>query len=153
MQNQALVEVLNDLIEVCKDGEYSFTQSANQALADELKAVLHRRAADYRVAAHALQDLVRIHGGRAYTGGTLSGALYRAWVGGRSILLGQSEDRVILQERERGEAKAKEKYAQALMLPLPDSVQLIVQRQYEGLLENYVDIATLCDRYRSRAES
>ncbi|MBV8047595.1 MAG: PA2169 family four-helix-bundle protein [Paludibacterium sp.] len=152
MNNSELVTILNDLAETCKDGELGFSQCAGHAVDDELKTAFRQRAADCRAAALTLQELVRVHGGHADKSGSLTGALHRGWVGVQSFILDKDEDKVILEACNRGEAVAKARYVRALAQPLPENVRLIVQRQYESLLQSYAGISALLARYRLRSE-
>src|SRR5690349_8314356 len=80
MDNSEVVDVLNDLIETSKDGEYGFTTCAERATAVELKQTFLRRASDCARAAGELQALVVEYGGKAEDSGTVAGAVHRGWV-------------------------------------------------------------------------
>ena len=84
-------------------------------------------------------------GGKADTGSTRDGrAASRLGLGGR-VLSGKS-DGAILDECERGEDAAMERYRDAIKANLPSDVMAVVQRQYEGVKHNHNQIRRLRDQ-------
>jgi hypothetical protein len=73
---------------------------------------------------------------RPETGGSASGALHRGWVSLRGSVAGYS-DKTMLEECERGEDVALERYRDALDEALPDQVRMLIERQYEGVKRNH----------------
>lgn len=146
MRNDDVISHLNQLIEVCKDGEYGFAACANGAQSADLQALFSDRVNQCRRSAEALARLVTQYGGSADLSGSVSGALHRGWVKVRDGLSGAS-DRSILEECERGEDYAVEKYRDALQVGLPEDVQRVVQAQYEGARRNHDQVKALRDRH------
>jgi uncharacterized protein (TIGR02284 family) len=63
-----VVDVLKDLVECCKDGEYGFRECAEQAKREDLKSMFLQRADDCRRGAQELNELpIRQLGGTART--------------------------------------------------------------------------------------
>jgi uncharacterized protein (TIGR02284 family) len=149
MDNRDTLWTLNDLIEVCKDGEYGFRQCAEQVKAPELRQLLARRADDCHAAAAALQNEVVRLGGTPDTGGSAAGALHRGWVAVRATL-STYEDVALLEECERGEDAALERYRMALRQPLPESVRMLVERQCDGVQRNHDQVKALRDSVKVR---
>lgn len=149
MDIKDVIETVNDLIETCKDGEYGFRRCAERVEAPGLKQVLGRRADECQKAATELQTIISQLGGTAETGGSALGAIHRGWVSVRDALSGQS-DLAVLEECERGEDAALDRYRSALEDALPPHVRNIVERQYEGVKRNHDQVRTL--RNESRAE-
>ena len=146
---QDTINTLNDLIETCKDGEYGFRSCADHAKSTTLKTLLNRHADECRQGAAELQALVVQCGGKAEEGGSASGALHRGWVSVKGTLAGHS-DQAMLEEIERGEDVAIERYRDALQQAgLPADIQDVVQRQYEGLKRNHLQMRTLRDQARA----
>src|SRR5690606_10223854 len=54
-----VIELLRDLVECCKDGEYGFRECAEQATRQDLKALLLQRADNCRAGAQELNTLIR----------------------------------------------------------------------------------------------
>lgn len=148
MSNDDIIDTLNDLIETCKDGEYGFHTSAEYLRDPGLKQSFTTRAADCRQAAAELQQLVLRFGGKAEDSGTAAGALHRGWVAVKGTLAGYT-DKAILEETERGEDSALASYRKALDEALPPDVRIIVERQYEGVKRNHLQIRTLRDAARA----
>ncbi|HZZ01385.1 PA2169 family four-helix-bundle protein [Paraburkholderia sp.] len=141
-----VVSVLNDLVETSKDGEKGFRKAAEDAQDAQLKTLFLSRAEDCTRAARELQDAVQVLGGKAETGGSVSGALHRGWVDVKSAVTNRS-DHEILAECEKGEDVAKKRYHDALEKELPADVRAIVERQYQGVLQNHDRVRDLRDQY------
>lgn len=151
MENNEVVDILNDLIETSKDGEYGFTTCAERATSAELKQIFSHRAADCASGARELQALVVQHGGKAEDGGTVGGAMHRGWVSVRDALSGTS-DQGILDECERGEDVALSRYRKAMkQADLPLTVRQALERQMAGVQANHDQIKALRDGLRARS--
>jgi uncharacterized protein (TIGR02284 family) len=148
MDNDDTIDQLNTLIETCKDGEYGFRTCAEHVKAPELRTLFNNRAEDCRKGAQELQQLVASLGGSPDTGGSASGAMHRGWVSVVGTLTGKS-DQAMLDECERGEDAALERYRAALKEPLPTEVMSVVQRQYEGVKRNHDQVRNLRNQYKA----
>lgn len=138
------IDVLNDLIENAKDGEYGFAQCAERVKSQALKDTLQRRAGDCRTAAIELQAIVSRLGGDPADGGTALGALHRGWISVKDALTPDS-DRSIMNEAERGEDMAMGRYRRALKADLTPEVREVIQRQMQGAQANHDQIKRLRD--------
>jgi uncharacterized protein (TIGR02284 family) len=141
-----IVSVLNDLVETSKDGEKGFKKAAEDTRDAKLKLLFQNRAEDCARGASELQGVVQRLGGTPETGGTVGGALHRGWVDVKSAVTGR-DDHGILAECERGEDVAKKNYRDALDKDLPADVRAVVERQYQGVIENHDRIRDLRDQY------
>ncbi len=150
MSNDDIIDTLNDLIETSKDGEYGFRTSAEYLRDPSLVQSFNTRAEECRQAAAELQQLVVRLGGKAEDGGTAAGALHRGWVAVKGTLAGYT-DKAILEETERGEDSALAAYRKALDEDLPSDVRLVVERQYEGVKRNHLQVRSLRDAARAAA--
>ena len=149
MENSRVVEVLNDLIETCKDGEYGFRTCSERASAASLKQTFQQRAQECASAASELQNLVRQYGGTPEDSGTAAGAVHRGWVRVRDAVTG-SDDQAVLDECERGEDSALARYRAAMKEDaLPADVRAVVQRQMDGVQRNHDQVKALRDGYSS----
>lgn len=148
MEHKQVIETLNDLVENCKDGEYGFRSTAEHAKTSRLIEVFLERAENCRLAAHELQGLITQLGGEPVDGGTLAGAAHRGWVAVKGTLAGYS-DLNMLEEAERGEDAALERYRGALEQELPAAVRSVIERQYEGVKKNHALILDLRNQARS----
>ncbi len=143
-----LIDVLQDLVECCKDGEYGFKACAEHARRDDLKTVFMQRAQDCTQGAAALNDQIRSLGGDVKDSGSTLGAIHRGWVSVKSTLT-THDDQAMLDEAERGEDNALARYRKALQKPLPSTIRGIVERQMQGVQRNHDQIKMLRDQLRA----
>lgn len=144
-----VVDVLKDLVECSKDGEYGFRECAEQATDAQLKSTFLQRADDCRRAAQELNDCIRQYGGSMEEGGSAMGAMHRGWVSIKSKLT-TYDDKAVLEEAERGEDNAKARYTKALQKDLPADVRQVVERQMQGVQRNHDQVKMLRDQFRTR---
>ena len=142
----SLTSVLNDLIETSKDGEQGFRKAAEDTKDVQLKALFTTRAQDCASAIAELQSEVSRHGGTPETSGSMTGALHRGWLDLKAAVTSH-DDHAILAEVERGEDAAKKNYRHALDEALPADVRMLVEKQYQGVLQNHDRIRDLRDQY------
>jgi uncharacterized protein (TIGR02284 family) len=148
MDNDDVVDVLNDLIETSKDGEYGFRTSAEYARTDALRTLLLRRADECKQAIEELQAQVTRYGGKPQQAGSIGGALHRGWVAMRTKLT-DYDNVAILEECERGEDLAVNRYRKALQEDLPQDVRALVARQAEGVQRNHDQVKRLREEARA----
>lgn len=141
------IDQLNTLIETCKDGEYGFKSCADHVKSADLKSTFLRRSEDCLKGARELQALVSRLGGKAETGSSATGAMHRGWVAVVGTLSGYSDEQM-LNECERGEDAALERYRAAMKAPLPADVMGLVKTQYEGVKRNHDQIRNLRNQAR-----
>jgi uncharacterized protein (TIGR02284 family) len=77
MENQNVIATINEVIEICKDGEMGFRTCAENVEDSEIKGMLAERARHCAEAASELQNEVRRLGGDPDTHGSVSGILHR----------------------------------------------------------------------------
>lgn len=148
MNNDEIISTLNDLIETSKDGEEGFRTCADDVSDPQLKTFFSNRAQSCAAAAVELQDLVRAYGGDPEMSGGLGGALHRRWVDIKALLTGK-DVKAVLQECERGEDFAVASYRRALERNLPTQIRAVVERQYQGVMQNHDQVRSLRDQYRA----
>ena len=150
MKNDDVIATLNKLIETCRDGELGFRNVAENAQLVQLRVLFTRRADDCALAAADLASCVRQLGGKPHNGGSSSVALQRGWSAVRSGVAGRN-DLALLEDCERGENAALERYRRALENDLPEPERTLVARQLEGVQRNYAEVRALRDQERVRA--
>ncbi len=141
-----VLDVLEDLVECCKDGEYGFRACADNAKREDLKSVFMQRADDCQRGARELQAQVSSLGGEVDDSGSALGAVHRGWVSVRSTL-STYDDKAMLDEAERGEDNALARYRKALQKPLPANVREVVERQLQGVQRNHDQIKMLRNQF------
>jgi uncharacterized protein (TIGR02284 family) len=145
--HEDVVDVLNDLLESSRDGEYGFNACAEHTDSPQLKGVFQRHAQECASAAAELEQEIRRLGGEPASGGTVAGALHRGWVSVKSALSIQ-DDKAVLEECERGEDAAVARYRKAMKFTLPAEVQSLVERQARGAQRNHDEVRALRDSYK-----
>jgi uncharacterized protein (TIGR02284 family) len=148
LEAKDVVDVLNDLLENARDGEYGFQACANEVESMQLKQVFRDRAAACGAAASELGKMIHRFGGEVDDGGSVSGAMHRGWVHVKGSL-GADSALSMLEECERGEDAAVARYRKALKEPLPSDVRALVERQAEGAQRNHHQVKALRDQLRS----
>jgi uncharacterized protein (TIGR02284 family) len=148
MTNNVL-NVLNDLLEVTKDGQKGFERAAAEVQEPAVKSLLTECAASCRSGAQELETEVRKLGGDPDQG-SMTGALHRGWVNVKSAVTGH-DAKAVLNECERGEDYAKAKYSSALETgDLPSDVRTLIMNQYQGVLSNHDRVKSMRDQYAAR---
>lgn len=141
-----VISVLNDLIATCKDGEQGFRKAAEDASDAGLKQMFLTRAQDCNLGMHELQNAVQRLGGKPEASGSMAGALQRGWADVKAAVT-HRDDHAVLADCEKGEDTAKQRYRTALDKELPADLHAIVERQYQGVIENHDRIRDLRDQY------
>jgi uncharacterized protein (TIGR02284 family) len=144
-----VVDILNDLLETSRDGEYGFRTCAEEVKSPEMKRLFTERAASCAQAASELSQLIIANGGKPAEGGTATGAIHRGWVHVKGMV-GANSELSMLEECERGEDAAMARYRKALRYNLPPDVRGVVERQAEGAQRNHDQIKVLRDQARER---
>lgn len=145
MNDRDVVQVLNDLIETSKDGEYGFARCAERVESAALKELLQKRAGECARGAAELQQLVVRFGGQPEDSGSVAGAMHRGWVSVKDVLTGGHDDHAVLAECERGEDSALARYRKAMKEALPAEVRQVVERQMAGVQANHDQVKALRD--------
>ncbi|MEJ7812269.1 MAG: PA2169 family four-helix-bundle protein [Gemmatimonadaceae bacterium] len=140
--NDAVISVLNDLIETSKDGANGFRTAADAVKSAEAKTLFLSRVQLIERAAGELQAEVRRLGGDPERTGSVAATLHRGWIDLKSAVTGKS-DAAILTECERGEEVAVKNYEDALKKDLPADVRALVDRQYRGTVQNLERVRAL----------
>ena len=128
MKPNEIVHVLNELVEVSKDGQHSFGFCASHAESPALKSFFQARTGEFAAAVNEFQSLVMAHGGKPVLHGTATGAFHRGWIRVKDTL-GGTNDPDLLEDCERGEAQALKRFlAAAGDERLPDAVRTALRR-------------------------
>lgn len=147
MTDERVIATLNELIETSKDGERGFALAAKEAREPELISVFTEAEQSCRAASAELQDQVRLLGGFAEERGSKRAAAQRQWLRIMSCMRSR-DSKAILEECERGEDRAKARYADALKNDLPASVHLLLERQYRDVVASHDRVRDLRNRFR-----
>ena len=148
MKTSNTVEILNDLIQICKDGQEGFRDASENVRDAELKTLFGRYALQRSKFAGELQQHVTRLGEDAEKRSSVASALHRGWIDLKSAFT-KGSDHAILAECERGEDHAVAAYKDALTQELPADVRSDVEEQFAGVQSAHDDIR---DRRDASAE-
>jgi len=138
-------DTINSLIEVCRDGQYSFEEAAKGVEDPSLRAEFIQYSMQRRDFAVALQQAMRSLGEEPESSGSVAGALHRGWIGLRQTV-SRSDKEAILSECERGEDAAITAYRDAMAQSVPPGVDDLVEMQYSSIKRVHDRIRALRDR-------
>lgn len=148
-----VLDALENLIEVNRDGQEGYRQAAEYAFAAELKELFREYATERSGMVGDLQNLQRQHGKiDVDDSGTIVGSLHRAWINLRSAVA-SNNDQALLEEAERGEDVTLKSYREALQpsgAPLPRSVTSVLEKHLGKVLASHKDIRDRRDSGRYR---
>lgn len=128
MDTKSAVDILNDLIEICRDGENGFRTAASAVKGQHVKAMFERFSRQRAEMARELQEEVRKLGADPTKMGSTSAALHRSWINIKA-LVGGNDDHAIVAEAERGEDAAKAAFENALKQNLPAGARELIEQQ------------------------
>jgi uncharacterized protein (TIGR02284 family) len=134
-------EVLNHLIESCRDGERGFKTAADHLIDPTLRSLFTQLAAERARCADELQPHARRLGGPAAADGTTVAALHRKWIDVKCALV-HEKDHAILVEAARGDGATVNAFKDAIEGSLPPDTRDIVERQYEAIQEEHTWLMT-----------
>jgi uncharacterized protein (TIGR02284 family) len=143
--NEKALSALNDLTQICKDGQKGFATAAEGVKDPELQTLFSQYANQRAQFVQELQQQVIALGGQPEDSGTVAGAAHRAWVDLKAAITGK-DDHAIVAECERGEDVAKEMYEKALnSSDLPGTLLSLIQAQYAQIKEAHDRVRTIRD--------
>jgi uncharacterized protein (TIGR02284 family) len=129
-------EVLNHLIESCRDGERGFEAAAAHLIDPTLRSLFMQLAAERARCADELLPHARRLGGPAAAEGTAVAALHRKWIDVKCALT-HEKDHAIVVEAARGDGATVSAFKDAIEGSLPPDTRDIVERQYEAIQEEH----------------
>lgn len=143
------LEVIDKLIEICRDGQAGYLEAAEHTRNAELRAFFSTQAMERARFAAELESVARRLGeADPSRGPSLISKMHCAWIdlqhklGGDAGVLGCVED---------GESVAKNQYLQALQAGLPPNVLSIIERQAESVSAAYGQVCALRSMYKKAA--
>lgn len=115
IQNEATVEILNDLIEINNDRMEGYDRAIKESTAEngDLKQLFEHMILESHEYKMALSTEVLVLKGETASGTTTKGKIYRTWMDVRAVFTGHDRYN-ILANCERGEDAAQAAYKSAL---------------------------------------
>lgn len=136
-------DLLNNLIETLKDGEYGFKTAAEDVSNPDLKRIFNEYSAQRAGFAQTLQSKVERSGEEAEDSGSVAGTLHRGWMNAKSAVTTR-DDVAILEECERGEDSAVSAFRDALAEPMLVE-RPTLEQQYGQIKAAHDHVRTLRD--------
>jgi uncharacterized protein (TIGR02284 family) len=138
------LDVLQELIETCRDGETGYAHAAGIVTDPELRSYFMEQSQErHRILVELQQLAQHIGEPRPDTSGSVAGTLRRAWFEAKvDIGLG---DQAVLNSIESGEDAAKRAYEKALGSDLPEPIRMIIQQQAESVYDAHDHVRDLRD--------
>ena len=144
LNNQDTVSIINNLIEISKDGEEGFLKSAQDVDNEQTKAYLVHRSNQIKQSVFELQNLVRELGGKPADSTSTAGYLHSKWVDLKAVIM--NKDNIsVFNELERGENVALHAYRDASKKELPAQAAAIVLRQLDDTQRNHDEVREMRD--------
>jgi len=131
MDNEKVNSLLNDLIEITKDGQEGFRQAAENVKDLELKEYFNEESLIRARMAGDLQNEVIHHGGSPDKHGSVAGKIHRTWFNIKSAV--GMDDQAIISSVETGEDAAVKMYESVLKQQLPGDLRDLVQQQFTNI--------------------
>ncbi|MGN7787726.1 PA2169 family four-helix-bundle protein [Niabella sp. 22666] len=155
-KKEAIADVINDLVKINNDrieGYEKAVTEINDADGEDLKPLFAGMIAESKQFKTELEAIVLINDGEIAKGALVTGKLYRAWMGVKSILTSGGR-RTILSSCDTGEDAVKKVYEQALdSKELPEGVRLLIEEQKSILQESHDTIRALRDKAEAEQKS
>lgn len=148
---QAVISVMNELIETLKDGELGFQAAAEDVTRNDLKQIFKSYSSQRAEFARVLQSQVEGAGEEPEQSGSIGGALHRGWINLRASMSSRDE-LAILEECERGEDAAVNAYSEALTSEDTGAVRSVLEDQYSQIRAAHDHIRTLRDTMKQNTK-
>jgi len=146
--NGDLIDSLNHLIHVCRDGQEGYLQAAEHVKSAWLQGLFQSFSTQREQFATELINLVAGLGAEPDTGTTVAGALHRTWIDLRTAVTGEGgDDAVLLEECKSGEDAAINAYETELNKGLPEHIHRVVQSQYHDILKAHNQVLEMYDAF------
>jgi len=143
-----VIDVLEKLIETCRDSQNGFREAAEHVKDSDLRAFFNEQSLERaRFAGQLENEVTRLGKSDVDRKGSATAAMHRAWIDLKSNLGGG--DKMILSSVEAGEDNAKKHYEEALRHKLPEDILGIVRQQAQSVFAAHDQAKLLRDRRRA----
>lgn len=141
------LDVVNDLIEVCKDGETGYAHAAGIVADPKLKTYFQEQSLERARFVKDLKQEAEILGDKPDASGSVAATLHRLWFEAKADLgLG---DHSVLNSVEQGEDRAKQAYEKALQEDLPPDLRSMLQQHAQSVFAAHDYVRDLRDQEKA----
>jgi uncharacterized protein (TIGR02284 family) len=151
MSKEETIDLLNELIHVCKDGEHGYRTAAEDVRNSQLQSVFGEYAKQRSSCARQLQAEVERLGGAATDSGTLTAAVHRGWMDLKAALSG-GDGGAIIAACETGEDYALAAFERVVNAGITGESLSIVEKQCGKLKEAHTRLVRLKHEIAGGAE-
>jgi uncharacterized protein (TIGR02284 family) len=142
-----ILDLLHELVEVCKDGETGYTHAAGIVTDSNLKSYFQTQSLERARFVQELRQMAKALGEKPDTSGSVTGALHRVWFEAK-VDLGMG-DQAVLNSVEQGEDRAKQAYEEALNGDLPADLRSLLQQQAQSVFAAHDHVRDLRDEEKA----
>ncbi len=139
---------INDLIEICRDGEEGFKTAAENVKDPALRAEFMQYSDQRRNFASDLRGALESTGETPADHSTVAGTLHRGWMHIKQALA-SNDNKAVLAECERGEDYAVEAYEKAASASLPRPFKEMVESEYADVRRTHDRVRSLRDQWKA----
>lgn len=148
MDENNVIDVVEHLIERCRDGQKGFREAADKVRNTDLKGLFNEISDQRGGFAQELQaELAHLGRLDKQISGSAEGAAHRAWIDTKVALGG--DDHTVLDWLEHGEDFAKDAYEKALSGTLPATLGEVVRRQAASVQRVHDQVKALRDQAKA----
>jgi uncharacterized protein (TIGR02284 family) len=151
MIKEETIDLLNELIHVCKDGEHGYRTAAEDVRNSQLQSVFTEYAKQRGSAGRQLQAEVERLGGAATDSGTLTAAVHRGWIDLKAALSG-GDGGAIVAACETGEDHTLAAFERVVNAGITGESLSIVEKQYGKIKEAHTRLVRLKEEMSRGAE-
>lgn len=145
--NGKTLEILRELIEVCKDGETGYAHAAGVTVDRKLKSYFQEQSLERARFVKNLKHAAESLGETPATSGSVAATLHRLWFEAKADLgLG---DQSVLNSVEQGEDRAKQAYEKALQEDLPAEIRGMIQQHAQSIFAAHDYVRDLRDQEKA----
>ncbi len=134
LTQEETISALNDLIQVCKDGEQGYRTAAENVKNSELETMFRGYAKQRAEFARELQAEVKRLGGEPADSGNVGAVLHRGWMDVKSALTGGDPGSIIA-ACEGGDENANAAYSRVASTDVSGKTRVLVDKQWQQIKE------------------
>jgi uncharacterized protein (TIGR02284 family) len=132
--SQETIDLLNGLVETCRDGELGYRTAAEAVSNTQLETVFSDYSKQRAGFVRQLQAEVERLGGIPAGSGTVTGTLYRGWMDVKSALSG-GDGAAIIASCETGEDSAAASFERVFDMDISGQPKQLVESQWKKIKE------------------
>ncbi|MEP6986707.1 MAG: PA2169 family four-helix-bundle protein [Chloroflexota bacterium] len=138
--------ILNSLIHLCRDGHDGYMKAADGITSSAYKTMFAEYAHQRSRFASQLSNMVVNYGGEPDDDGHAMKMFSRGWKGIEPAVMG-GDNGAIFAECEDSEAKTRNAYESVLEKTIPKDAAIVINQQYEQIVEAHARLQNLLEAY------